>query len=96
MKEGKLTLRCGRALTPAREPSCRTQLRVDLGGLEAFLEHVLGCHQVIVYGDIRQEMHYAAETLGIEVIDCGYVRKPEQTGAQAAQRDIQSERRRTR
>lgn len=96
MKEGKLTLQGGTALTPASEPSCRTQLRVDLGGLEGYLENVLGCHQVLVYGDIRQEMRYAAEILGIEATDSGFRREVRQTGAHAAQRDIQSEQRRTR
>lgn len=74
MKEGKLTLQGGTALAPAREPSCRTQLRVDLGGLQEYLENVLGCHQVLVYGDIRREMRYAADILGIEVVESGYER----------------------
>ncbi|MFP4409300.1 MAG: hypothetical protein ACLFPW_12335 [Spirochaetaceae bacterium] len=76
MKEGKLTIQRGRALTPAREPSCRTQLRVDLGEVDEYLNNVLGCHQVIVYGDVRKELSYAAELLGIEVTETGYQLSP--------------------
>lgn len=69
MEEGKLTVQQGRALEPAREPSCRTQLRVDVGGLDGYLREVLGCHQVLVYGDIRRQMRYASELLGIETVE---------------------------
>ena len=91
MEEGKLTVQRGRALEPAREPSCRTQLRVDVGGLDGYLREVLGCHQVLVYGDIRSQMRYAAELLGIETVEPDTSVGPGSAEARRTEQQIQLE-----
>lgn len=63
-----MTLQHGTALEPAHEASCRTQLRVDLGGTDDYLRNVLGCHQVIVYDDVIDTLENAADYLGVESV----------------------------
>ena len=50
------------------EPSCRTQLKITLESFEGYLKNALGCHTVFAFCDIKRELIYAAELLGIEVL----------------------------
>lgn len=50
------------------EKSCRTQLRVKLDDFDKYIRNALGCHQIFVFKDIKKELTYVAEELGIEIL----------------------------
>lgn len=50
------------------EPSCRTQLRVKFDDFDKYVKTALGCHQVFVFQDIKEELTYVAQALGMEIL----------------------------
>lgn len=50
------------------EPSCRTQLCVKFDDFDKYVRTALGCHQIFVFRDIKQELIYVAEALGLEIL----------------------------
>ena len=50
------------------EPSCRTQLRVKFDDFDKYVKTALGCHQVFVFQDIKEELTYIAQALGMEIL----------------------------
>jgi L-fucose isomerase-like protein len=53
----------GTAVDNPREPTCRTQLKISLPSVERFLQHALGNHQVLSYGDFSEPLRYVADIL---------------------------------
>ena len=50
------------------EPSCRTQLRVRFEDFNKYIRTALGCHQIFVFDDIKEELSYVADALGLEIL----------------------------
>lgn len=50
------------------EPSCRTQLRVRFEDFDKYIRTALGCHQIFVFDDIKEELSYVADALGLEIL----------------------------
>jgi len=46
--------------------TCRTQILVKLDDLEAYKEKVLGCHQVLTFGDYSEELKICADMLNLK------------------------------
>lgn len=63
-----LSINKGKTVPGRYEPSCRTQVRVELQDFDKYINNVMGCHQVISFTDIAQEMEELAKSLGIRVI----------------------------
>lgn len=66
---GQITIRTAAPVAGPREPACRTQLRLRWDDPEAYLRTALGCHQVIAFEDVAQELRLAAGLLGLEILD---------------------------
>ncbi len=46
--------------------TCRTQVMVKLDEFSAYKEKVLGCHQVLTFGDYSQELYLISDMLGLQ------------------------------
>ncbi|OQX82874.1 hypothetical protein B6D60_11445 [candidate division KSB1 bacterium 4484_87] len=68
-EEKTISIQTGTATESPKEPSCRTQLKIQIDSLDKYLDHVLGCHQVIVYGDISHELEQAARFLELKILE---------------------------
>ncbi len=55
------------------------------------MREVLGCHQVLVDGDIRRQMRYIAELLGIETVEPDAGVGPGSATTQPTEQQIQPE-----
>ena len=66
--EGKMTVQGGMSEEGAREESCRTQLRVRPDDFARYIETALGCHQVVAFEDIGEEMRALGRALGLTVL----------------------------
>lgn len=66
--ENKMTINSGKTVAGRYEPSCRTQLHIALDNYKGYIENVLGCHQVMSFADIKEQMQEFAIILGIEII----------------------------
>lgn len=66
-EENVLTVQGCTAVEGRYEPNCRTQLCVRPDSVERYLETLLGCHQVLVFGDLKADVCALAELLGMEV-----------------------------
>lgn len=64
-----MTVQTGVGIEQPNENSCRTQLRIKLDSPEAYLANVLGCHQVIVFGDVKKELMATAKLLQLEIAE---------------------------
>lgn len=64
----KMTVQNCTGIQGEYELSCRTQLKIRFDSFEEYIKNVLGCHQVFVFGDIKQELCYVAEMLGIDIL----------------------------
>jgi hypothetical protein len=51
-----------------KQPACHTQLRVVLDNSDDFVNHLLGTHYVLSFGDFQRPIQYAARFLGLEVL----------------------------
>lgn len=58
-------------------PACHTQLRVYLDDGRAFLDHLLGTHQVTSYGDFRRPLALAARFAGLDYLTDSTMALPE-------------------
>ena len=63
-----ITVQKGIAMDPVKEKSCRTQLKIKPESIEKYLNDVLGCHQVIVFEDIKEDLVLTGKLLGLEVL----------------------------
>lgn len=50
-------------------PTCRTQLRIKLDSMTNFIENLLGCHQIVTYGDYSKALTYVASLLGLKILN---------------------------
>lgn len=50
------------------EHSCRTQLKIRFDDFNSYLKNALGCHQIFVFKDIKEELQCFAEITDIEVL----------------------------
>ena len=66
-EENALTVQGCTAVDGRYEPNCRTQLCVRPDSMERYLDTLLGCHQVLVFGDLKEDVRALAELLGMEV-----------------------------
>lgn len=64
----QITIQGGVGVRGEYEPSCRTQLRVKFDDFDKYIKTALGCHQIFVFSDIKQELTYVAEALGLEIL----------------------------
>lgn len=64
----QITIQGGVGTKGEYEPSCRTQLCVKFDDYEKYIKTALGCHQIFVFKDIKQELVYLAETLEFEIL----------------------------
>ena len=65
---GQMTVQNGYSETGAREASCRTQLRIRPDDFGHYIQTSLGCHQVIAFEDIAEDMKALGRKLGLKVI----------------------------
>jgi hypothetical protein len=63
-----MTIHSGVSVAGEYETCCRTQFHVKLDDYEHYLNTVLGCHQVIAFEDITEELKMEASLLGLEVL----------------------------
>lgn len=63
-----ITINTGTGEKGTREPSCRTQYKVKFDDYESYIKNVLGCHQVFVFDDIKQEATILANMLGLKIL----------------------------
>lgn len=49
-------------------PTCRTQLRIKLDSMTDFIENLLGCHQIVTYGNYIKPLSYVAKLLGLKIL----------------------------
>jgi len=63
-----ISLNVGTTTETIYTPTCRTQLRVELQSMTDFVEHMLGCHQVVTYGNHAKLVSQAAKLLGLEIL----------------------------
>lgn len=49
-------------------PTCRTQLRIKLDSMTDFIENLLGCHQIVTYGNYSKALSYVGSLLGLKVL----------------------------
>jgi len=66
-EENALTVQGCTAVDGRYEPNCRTQLCVRPDSMERYLDTLLGCHQVLVLGDLKEDVRALAALLGMEV-----------------------------
>ena len=64
----KMTIHKGITVPGSYEPACRTQAYVRFNNFEHYLNTVLGCHQVIAFEDISEELNELARIFGVEVL----------------------------
>jgi hypothetical protein len=64
----KMTIHSGVSVPGEYETCCRTQCYVKLDDYQHYLNTVLGCHQVIAFEDITEELKMEASLLGLEVL----------------------------
>lgn len=62
-----MTVQKGISVSEPYEDSCRTQMRVKLDDFHKYLDTVLGCHQVITFGDITKELIMLGRLLKMEI-----------------------------
>ncbi len=61
-----MTVQGGNSVAGCHEDTCRTQMRVRLDDFHSYLDTVLGCHQVITFGDITKELAMLGNMLELE------------------------------
>lgn len=66
--ENALTLSRGVTAPGAYRAACRTQTYVKLDDFDRYVDTALGCHQVLAFADIREEMQLLARVLDIRVL----------------------------
>ncbi|WP_343084014.1 hypothetical protein [Blautia producta] len=64
----KITIQRGITIRGAYECACRTQLHVEMEDPLHYLDTVLGCHQVIAFDDITDELQKLAGLFGLEIL----------------------------
>ena len=67
-KSTAMSVHVGLAVENPREPTCRTQLRIELPSIDNYLRHSLGNHQIMCYGDYSESLKYVAELLKLELL----------------------------
>lgn len=50
-------------------PTCRTQLRIQLDSMTDFIENLLGCHQIVTYGNHLKQVSHVAKLLGLKILN---------------------------
>ncbi|HHY42122.1 MAG TPA: hypothetical protein GX514_04660 [Thermoanaerobacterales bacterium] len=50
-------------------PTCRTQLRIRLDSMTDFIENLLGCHQIVTYGNHLKQVSHVAKLLGLKILN---------------------------
>ncbi len=63
-----MSVHVGHAVDTPHEPTCRTQLRIELPSIDNYLKHSLGNHQIMCYGDYSESLKYVAEILNLELL----------------------------
>ena len=63
-----MTVQKGNAMYGEHEPVCRTQLTVMPEDPKHYIDTALGCHQVIAFEDISEEMKSLGSLLGLTVL----------------------------
>ncbi|HBN84292.1 MAG TPA: hypothetical protein DDZ89_10640 [Clostridiales bacterium] len=48
--------------------TCRTRLQIHVDGLEKHVEKALGCHYIMVYGDVRSELSVFAKMAKLNIV----------------------------
>ncbi len=65
---GQATILPGTTRSGPYEPVCRTRIYVQFQNPNAYLDKVLGCHQVFAFADIRAEMDLLCKLMGFAVL----------------------------
>lgn len=63
----ELCVHPGRTERVAKQPTCHTQVRVQIPSSRAFLDTLNGTHVVMTYGDRRTELALCADLLGLKL-----------------------------
>lgn len=66
--EHALTLSRGVTISGPYRAACRTQTYVRFDDFDRYVDTALGCHQVLAFADIREEMQLLARVLGIKLL----------------------------
>jgi hypothetical protein len=64
----KISLFLGRTHHIAKQPTCHTQIRVDVGDTRIVRDNLLGTHLVMSFGDWSDALRAAAHFLALEVV----------------------------
>ena len=63
-----MTIHKGKSVEGRYEPNCRTQMCIAPDDYEHYMATVLGCHQVMTFEDITEEMKGLCRLLNIEIL----------------------------
>jgi len=63
-----MSIHIGKSIPSDPVPSCRTQMRVKPDDFDRYLRGLLGCHQVISFADVTEEMRELAALLNIKTV----------------------------
>lgn len=78
----ELCVHPGRTERAAKQPTCHTQVRVQIPSSRDFLDTLNGTHVVLTYGDVRADLALCADLLGLRLT--GAAAEPVAAGASAA------------
>ncbi len=62
-----MTVHVGRTEKLPSQPTCRTQLGIQIESVDRYLKTTLGNHQIITFGDLSTELGYCARLLNLEL-----------------------------
>lgn len=63
----ELCVHPGRTERAAKQPTCHTQIRVQIPSSRDFLDSLNGTHVVLTYGDLRADLALCADLLGLRL-----------------------------
>lgn len=49
-------------------PTCRTQLRIKPDSMSSFIDNLLGCHQIVTFGNWERQLTEVGKLLGLKVL----------------------------
>lgn len=63
-----ISVSAGITLDTPLTPTCRTQLRIKLDSMSGFIENLLGCHQIVTFGNWERQLTEVGKLLNLEVL----------------------------
>lgn len=63
-----LSVSTGITLDTPPTPTCRTQLRIKPDSMSSFIDNLLGCHQIVTFGNWERQLTEVGKLLGLKVL----------------------------